>query len=120
SYESFSVSYPKDARAADAQYNAAVTYLQVPDSASAARAYGDFARRFPRDSRVGSAQQLRVAILEGSGDSATAEKELEALCRKPSSALASQCAERAGNREFHLGQAQFARYQPLRLVIPLR
>ena len=120
SYESFSVSYPKDARAADAQYNAAVTYLQVPDSASAARAYGDFARRFPRDSRVGSAQQLRVAILEASGDSATAEKELEALCRKPSSALASQCAERAGNREFHLGQAQFARYQPLRLVIPLR
>ncbi len=119
-YESFSVSYPKDARSADAQYNAAVTYLQVPDSASAARAYGDFARRFPNDPRAGSSQRLRVALLEASGDSATAEKELAQLCRKPSAALASQCAERAGNREFHAGKALFERYQPLQLVIPLR
>ncbi|HEY9428008.1 MAG TPA: tetratricopeptide repeat protein [Gemmatimonadaceae bacterium] len=119
-YESFSVAYPKDARAADAQYNAAVTYMQVPDSASAARAYGDFAERFPRDPRVGRSQQLRVALLAASGDSATAEKELAQLCRKPSAALATQCAERTGEREFHAGKALFERYQPLKLVIPLR
>jgi TolA-binding protein len=119
-YESFSLAYPKDARAADAQYNAAVTYVQVPDSSSAARAYGDFAMRFPKDPRAGRSQQLRVALLEASGDSATAEKELAQLCRKPSSALATQCAERAGDREFHAGKALFERYQPLELVIPLR
>jgi TolA-binding protein len=119
-YESFSVAYPKDPRAADAQYNAAVTYMQVPDSAGAARAYGDFAERFPRDLRVGRSQQLRVALLAASGDSATAEKELAQLCRKPSAALATQCAARTGEREFHAGKALFERYQPLKLVIPLR
>lgn len=119
-YEAFSVAYPKDSRAADAQYNAAVTYMQVPDSASAARAYGDFATRFPQDPRVGRSQQLRVALLEASGDSATAEKELAVLCRKPSAALATKCAERTGAREFHAGKALFERYQPLKLVIPLR
>jgi len=119
-YEAFSVAYPKDARAADAQYNAAVTYMQLPDSTSAARAYGAFASRFPRDSRVGQSQQLRVALLEASGDSATAEKELARLCQRPSAALAAQCAARTGEREFHAGKALFERYQPLELVIPLR
>lgn len=119
-YEAFSVAYPGDARAADAQYNAAVTYLQVPDSASAARAYGAFASRFPRDQRVGRSQQLRVALLEASGDSTTAESELARLCTKPSSALARQCAARTGEREFRTGKALFERYQPLKLVIPLR
>jgi TolA-binding protein len=119
-YESFSVAYPRDSRAADAQYNAAVTYMQVPDSVSAARAYGAFATRFPKDPRVGRSQQLRVALLAASGDSATAEKELAQLCRKPSAALATQCAERTGEREFHAGKTLFERYQPLKLVIPLR
>jgi hypothetical protein len=97
-----------------------VTFLQVPDSSTAARAYGDFATRFPKDPRAGRSQQLRVALLEASGDSATAERELAQLCRKPSSALATQCAARTGEREFHAGKALFERYQPLELVIPLR
>jgi TolA-binding protein len=119
-YEAFSVAYPRDARAADAQYNAAVTYLQVPDSSSAARAYGAFASRFPRDGRVGRSQQLRVALLEASGDSAAAESELARLCSKPSAALAAQCAARTAEREFRAGKALFERYQPLKLTIPAR
>ena len=119
-YEAFSVAYPRDPRAADAQYNAAVTYLQVPDSARAARAYGEFASRFPRDQRAGQSQQLRVALLEASGDSSAAESELARLCRKPNAALVTQCAARAGEREFRAGKALFERYQPIKLVIPLR
>jgi hypothetical protein len=61
-----------------------------------------------------------VALLAASGDSAAADKELARLCGKPSVALASQCAARTGEREFHAGKALFERYQPLKLVIPLR
>ncbi|HEY9480255.1 MAG TPA: tetratricopeptide repeat protein, partial [Gemmatimonadaceae bacterium] len=119
-YEAFAVAYPRDPRAADAQYNAAVTYLQAPDSAEAARAFGSFAKRFPRDARVGRSQQMHVALLEASGDSTAADSELERLCARPGAALATQCAARTGEREFRTGKAMFERYQPLKLVIPLR
>ena len=59
-YEAFASAYPSDPRAADAQYNAAVTYLEVPDSAAASRAYGTFADRFPKDPRAPQAQSTRL------------------------------------------------------------
>ncbi|HEX6534569.1 MAG TPA: tetratricopeptide repeat protein [Gemmatimonadaceae bacterium] len=119
-YEAFATAYPKDPRAADAQYNAALTYLQAADTADAARAYGEFAARFPRDARTGAAQQTRVALLRAAGDSAAADRELARLCVRASGALASACAERTAEREFRAGVEEFARYQPLALVIPTR
>jgi TolA-binding protein len=119
-YEAFATGYPKDPRAADAQFNAAVTYLQAGDTTGAARAYGAFAARFPRDARTGEAQRMRVTLLAAAGDSSTADAELGRLCVRPPSTLVATCAARTGEQEFRAGVALFARYQPLKLVIPNR
>jgi cellulose synthase operon protein C len=119
-YERFASAYPKDARAADAQYNAGVSYLQAADSASAIRAYGVFAARYPRDQRIGSAQATRIALIKAGGNTAAANTELARLCARPTDEIRTQCAARLGESEFAQGRALFGRYQPLRLVIPLR
>lgn len=119
-YERFAAAYPKDPRAADAQYNAAVTYLQASDTASAIRAYGSFAAAHPRDARTGGAQATRVALIKASGNVAAANTELARLCANPTAELKTQCASRLGENEFTIGRAMFPRYQALKLVIPLR
>jgi hypothetical protein len=119
-YESFSAAYPRDHRAADAQYNAALDYVQAADSAGAARAYGAFAARFPRDPRAGDAQRARLTIMQSAGDSTVANAELARLCVRPREALKAMCDERTGLREFHDGAGLFAQYKALLLVIPRR
>ena len=63
----FAAAYPKDKRAADAQYNAAVTYPKRGDNATAARAYGSFAARFPRDPRAAQRQATARRAAAGGG-----------------------------------------------------
>ena len=60
-YEAFAAAYPKrQARAADAQYNAAVTYAEVGDTAAAARAYGDVRVAVPARPARGAGAQQRI------------------------------------------------------------
>ncbi len=44
------------------------TYLEARDTATAARTLGDFARRYPLDTRATSARALRVTLLKAAGD----------------------------------------------------
>ena len=117
-YEAFARAYPKDKRAADAEYNAAVTYLQARDSANAARAYGTFAKNYPRDARTPDANALRVTLLRATGATAAADAELTALCAHPNGPIKAECADRAGAAAFKDGQALFPKYQAIALVIP--
>jgi hypothetical protein len=118
-YESFAASYPTDRRAADAQFNAAVTYLEVPDSSAASRAYGTFATRFPTDTRAQQARSTRLALLRATGDSLSASRELASLCTaNPPSDLRAACAARVAEQEFRAGAAMFPQYKAMRLVIP--
>jgi tetratricopeptide (TPR) repeat protein len=119
-YERFAAAYPKDPRAADAQYNAGVTYLQAGDTTSAIRAYGAFAVAHPRDPRTGGAQAIRVTLIKAGGNVAAANVELAKLCARPTPEIRTQCAARVGENEFATGRALFARYQALKLNIPLR
>ena len=114
-----SPAYPRDRRAADAQYNAAATYLEVPDSAAAGRAYATFATRFSADPRAAQARSARLAMLRATGDSLGVERELSSLCTSnPSADLRATCATRIGEQEFRAGVAIFPRYKAVRLVIP--
>ena len=70
-----------DRRAADAYYNSAAAYLEAGDTTAAARAYGQFATRFPRDARASDARGFQVGLLRAAGDSAAVETELVRLCR---------------------------------------
>jgi hypothetical protein len=118
-YEEFSAAYPGDRRAADAQYNAAVTYLEVPDSAAAARAYGTFATKFPKDTRAAEARTARVAVLRATGDSLGVARELDAVCAaNPTGEFRADCAARVGAQAFNMGAALFPQYQAVKLVIP--
>jgi len=119
-YEAFVTAYPNDPRAADAQYNAAITYLEVPDSAAASRAYGTFASRFASDQRAAQARSTRLALLRASGDTAGAAREVASLCGGPTPPedLRATCAARAGDQEFRAGAALFPQYKAIRLVIP--
>ncbi|MDF2772464.1 MAG: hypothetical protein K0S86_1958, partial [Geminicoccaceae bacterium] len=120
-YEAFAAAYPSDRRAADAQYNAAITYLEAPDSAAAARAYSTFATRFPNDTRTPQVRTTRLALLRATGDSASAERELATLCSgNPTGDLRVTCAARIGEREFRLGASMFPGFQAERLVIRTR
>jgi tetratricopeptide (TPR) repeat protein len=117
-YEAFVTAYPTDRRAADAQYNAAITYLEIPDSASASRAYSTFAARYPNDSRAAQARSARLALLRASGDSLAAERELATVCAtSPTADLRATCATRIGEQEFRAGAAMLAQYKTGRLVI---
>ncbi len=117
-YERFAASYPKDKRAVDAQYNAAAAYLQAGDSANAARALGAFVKVNPRDKRAPDATAERIALLKATGASAAADAELAKLCGHPTAQLKSECASRAGAAAFASGQALWAKYQAMQLVIP--
>jgi TolA-binding protein len=117
-YERFASAYPKDKRAADAKYNAAATYLQAGDSANAARALGSFAQMFPRDPRTPDATAERIMLLKATGANAAADAELAKLCGHPTAPLKAECASRAGAAAFATGQALWAKYQSLTLVIP--
>lgn len=119
-YAEFAAAYPKDRRAADAQYNAALSYAQAADSADAARAYGTFAARFPRDARAAAAQQARIALLQATGDTVSADAELAQVCRRPSPEFKTACAARLGEQEFRAGAALYTQYKPLTLIIPSR
>jgi TolA-binding protein len=117
-YEQFAADYPKDKRAADALYNAAVTDLQANDTTTAARVYGAFARRFPTDTRATAARALRVALLKATGDTASVNADLAAVCTvTPAAEFKADCATRAGRAAFAEGVAQFQRYRPMHLVI---
>src|SRR6185369_15676098 len=61
-YEAFAEAYPSDRRAPGAQFNAAITYVEVPDSAAAARAYGSFVTRYANDPRSAQARSTRLAL----------------------------------------------------------
>ena len=116
-YERFAQSYPKDKRAADAEFNAAVTYLQAGDSVNAARAYGSFAKTFPKDTRAADANAARVTLLRATGGRAAADAELATLCKNPSAPLKADCAARAGEAAFRSGVAYWPKYQAMTLVI---
>jgi tetratricopeptide (TPR) repeat protein len=117
-YEEFAAAYPSDKRAADAQYNAAATYIEAGDSVSAARAYSTFAARFPRDTRAAQARQLRIGLLQSSGDSASARAELARLCSgNPTGDLRATCAAQTGDRYFRQGASLYSEYAQEKLVI---
>jgi hypothetical protein len=118
-YEAFAAAYPRDRRAPDAQYNAAVTYLEVPDSVAASRAYGTFVNRFPKDPRTPQAQSTRVSLMRAGGDSLGVARELSSLCTAaPPPELRSACSARLAEQEFRAGTAMFPQYKAVRLVIP--
>jgi hypothetical protein len=94
-----------------------VTFAQAGDTAAAARAYGSFASRFPRDQRAAAARQTRVELLRAAGDTATASRELAALCARPTAEIRGQCVARIAEGHFRRGAALWTRYQSLRFVI---
>jgi TolA-binding protein len=116
-YEQFAAAFPRDQRAAGAQYNAAITYREAGDNTAAARAFGTFAQRFPNDPRAAEARTARVALLRASGDSTAANTELARLCQRPTADLRAECAARAGEAAFRQGAALWPRYKAERLVI---
>ena len=117
-YEEFASAYPSDRRAADAQYNAAATYIEAGDTLSGARAYSTFAARFPRDTRAAQARQLRIGLLQASGDSTSARAELTRLCSgNPTGDLRATCAAQTGDRYFRQGASLYSEYQQEKLVI---
>ncbi len=88
------------------------------DTLTAARAYGDFARRYPTDSRAGPARALRVTLLKAAGDTTAVNVELANLCTAtPPAYLRADCAARAGRAAFAQGVQEFERYRPMRFVI---
>jgi hypothetical protein len=116
-YEQFANAYPRDQRAADALWNAALTYAEAPDPAASARTYALFAQRFPRDDRATQARQQQIAQLQTSGDTAAASRALANACTRPSDELQAECASRVAERSFQQGVATFGQYQPLKLVV---
>ncbi len=117
-YEQFATAFPRDERAAGAQYNAAITYRDAGDAAAAARAFGAFATRFPSDARAAEARQARVALLRSAGDTTAANAELARLCTRPTADMRAECAARAGEAAFRQGVALWQRYKAERLVVP--
>ncbi|HEU4563753.1 MAG TPA: tetratricopeptide repeat protein [Gemmatimonadaceae bacterium] len=116
-YEQFAAAFPRDQRAAGAQYNAAVTYREAGDQQAAARAFGTFVTKFPRDARVAEARQARLDLLRASGDTTAANAELARLCANPTAELRAECSAREGERAFRQGVALWPRYKSERLVI---
>src|SRR5437868_9805428 len=106
-YEQFANAYPRDQRAADALWNAALTYAESPDPAAAARTYALFAQRYPRDKRAGDARQQQIAQLQTAGDTAAANRVLQYACSRPSDDLEAECASRIAERSFQQGVATF-------------
>ena len=120
-YVRFSEAYPRDARAGDALFNAAVTYVQAGDSVAAARTYGQFASRFPGDDRAPRARAAQVALLQASGNTEAANEELARLCAgRVSGDLRVTCAERTARSAFEQGAALWDEYRSERLVIASR
>ncbi len=119
-YELMSTTYPQDRRAADAAYNAAVTYGDAKDPANSARAFAAFVQRFARDARLSEAQKLRLDQLTLAGDSSTASSELAKLCVRPTATLADRCAARAAEMAFREGMVLWPRYEAMKLVIVTR
>ena len=74
---------------------------------------GDFARRYPLDSRATSARALRVTLLKAAGDTSAVNTDLASLCTAtPPPDLKADCAARAGRAAFADGVQQFERYRP--------
>jgi hypothetical protein len=116
-YEQFANAYPRDQRAADALWNAALTYSEAPDPAAAARTYALFVQRYPRDERAADARQQQIAQLQTSGDTAAANRVLTNACARPSEGMEKECSSRVAERSFQQGVATFGQYQPLKLTI---
>ena len=90
-----------------------MTYLQAGDSVDAARAYGAFAKTFPKDARTADANAARVTLLRATGGRAAADAELATLCKNPSAPLKADCAARAGEAAFRAGVAYWPKYQAM-------
>ena len=93
-YEAFAAAYPTDRRAADAQYNAAITYLEVPDSVGGRAGVRHRSRRVSRATLARRKREPLVSrMLRATGDSLGAERELASLCNaSPTPDLRSACA----------------------------
>ena len=102
---------------ADAMVRVAVLLDSLGRKAESAAAFGAFIQQFPKDSRVATAQRLRVERLRAAGDSTAADADLARLCGKPPEGLAPLCAARAGAQAYRDGMAQWERYAGLKLEI---
>jgi TolA-binding protein len=92
-YAAFSEAFPRDPRAADAQFNAGVTYLQAGDTTSASRAFGRYAERFPRGERATDARSRRAALLYAAGDTSAARAEFGRMCAANAASTRELCAD---------------------------
>jgi hypothetical protein len=95
-----------------------VTFAEAGDSTAAARAYGTFATRFPRDERAAQARQTRLTLLRASGDTAAASRELAQMCARPTPEIRGQCAARVAEAHFRRGAALWTQYKAMRFIIP--
>ena len=94
---------------------------EAKDTTSAAQAYGQFARRYPTDTRANEARAFRVTLLRAAGDSAAVNADLAVLCAStPPDNLKADCAKRAGRAAFTTGVSQYQAYRPIKLVIASR
>jgi hypothetical protein len=116
-YEQFANAYPRDNRAPDALWNAAITYNEGQDPAAAARTFALFAQRYPRDQRAADARQQQITLLKAAGDTTAANRALQTACERPTGDLESTCAASVAERSFNRGVATFGQYQPLKLTI---
>ena len=119
-YAAFSEAFPRDDRAADAQFNAGVTYLQAGDTTAAARAFGRYAERFPSGARAADARSRRAGLLLAAGDTTAANAELARLCARAASANDPQCAGFRARRAFATAISGYPAYDRLELVVRSR
>jgi hypothetical protein len=116
-YAAFAEAFPRDARSADAQFNAGVTYLEAGDTTSAARAFGRYADRFPRGARASDARTRRAALLLAAGDTAAANAEFGRMCTQNPSANRDACAAYRARQAFERAVTQFEPYRRIQFVI---
>ena len=116
-YAAFAEAFPRDQRAADAQFNAGVTYLQAGDTTAAARAFGRYAERFPSGARAADARSRRAGLLLAAGDTAAANAEFGRLCARASSASDPQCASFRARQAFETAVSGYAAYDRITLVV---
>jgi TolA-binding protein len=114
-YAAFAQAFPRDRRAADAQYNAAVTYLQAGDSAAASRAFGEYASRFPTGTRAQDARSQRAALLRAVGDTAAARREFQQMCARPTGAAVGECKSYRAEQSLRQAYALIDNYQAIKL-----
>ncbi len=116
-YAAFAEAFPRDQRAADAQFNAGATYLQAGDTTAAARAFGRYAERFPNGARAGDARSRRAGLLLAVGDTAAANAEFGRICARASSANDPQCAGFRARQAFEAAVAGYDAYDRIQLVV---